>query len=630
MTDEKNVYVWNAMIGGLSQMGLWGKSLELYASLKSQDAEVGSATFSSLLTACSYGEELGFGEMVHGDVIKTGFELNPYVSTSLLSMYGKCASVGGAVKVFTGAPDKTTELYNAMIATYTGNGFAEEALHVYIDMHCINARLDSFTVSNILAACALISLHDFGRTIHGQLIKRPGLSNFLVLSSLLTMYMKCGNTEDASAVFNSIAERDVVVWGSVIAGLCQNKKVINALGLLKQMHMQGLKPDSAIIAAIAVACVRLEYIDLGCQTHGYAIKSGMESDAFVASVLIDMYAKSGLLESATKVFFNIPHKNLVLWNSMVAGFSRHGEIDSCLRTFTQMHHVGMTPDSISITNLLVAASLSAALSKGKMIHGYQVRNGIKRDPHVDNALLDMYIKCGCLSYAHHIFERMPVRTTVSWNTMISGYGSHGQCHKAISLFEKMQRSEVAPDAITFLALITSCSHSGLTEGLKFFSLMSTKYGVLPTIEHYANVVDLLGRAGHIHEAYHFIKNLPFDGVDASAWLCLLSACRAHGNIEIGEVAANHLLKLEPEREDGGGHIQLWNLYGEGRLLEKAATVRVRMKKEGLKKQPGCSWVEVKDNVEVFFSGDSSSQLNLEIHDMLYCLRRNMRDEDVSF
>ncbi|XP_077244603.1 pentatricopeptide repeat-containing protein At2g40720-like [Tasmannia lanceolata] len=625
---ERNSFAWNAMIGGYCQNELWEESLELFKCMKNDCCEVGSSTFSSVLTACSYGEALIFGKVVHCNVIKMGFVDDPYVCTSLLAMYGKCMVVEDAYKLFDSVSSGGIELWNAMISAYVGNDYVEEAFEIYNRMRLSGLRPDSFTISNILSACSITGLFDFGRSVHGELVKCPAAStNMAVQSALLTMYAKYGRIEEANSVFNTIKERDLVAWGSMIMGLCQKRKIEEALDLFKAMELEGLKPDSEIAASVINAFASLENVQLGCQIHGLVIKNGTGSDVFVGCALIDMYAKCGLPELARGVFSGMSHKNLVAWNSLISSYCRSGQSDMTITLFAQILEHGLIPDSVSITSVLVAISSLAALLKGKMIHGFLMRHKVQSDFHVENALIHMYIKCGCLKYARCIFQRMSQRNVVAWNSIIAGYGSHGDCLEAIKLFEEMQRSGLMPDEVTFLALISSCTHSGfLVEGVGFFHSMSRDYGIVPQMEHYANMVDLWGRAGCLNEAYDFIQSMPIEP-DESVWLCLLCACRAQNRIELGEIAAGRLLKLEPERSSN--YVHLLNLYGEGELWDKVAKLRALMKERGLKKSPGCSWIEVKDRVDVFFSGDSSSPRTVEIHATLNCLKNNMEKEESS-
>lgn len=628
MEDHSNVVLWNVMIDGFCENGMWEHSLQLYSLAKTENIGLMSASFSSALGACCCGECADFGRQLHCDVIKQGFHNESFTLTSLLTMYTKCRLVEDAEVLFRHSDDRKIELCNAMISGYVRNGHACDALEVYCQMKLTGILSDAITFSNILSACSMVQLHDFGRLIHAELIKRP-IQNIIALqSSLLTMYSKCGSSEEALLVFCNMAEKDVVAWGSMISGLCQNMKYKKALEFFKAMEADALKPDSEIMVSIINSCVGLEDAQLGLGVHGFVIKSGHELDTFVATSLIDMYSKFSSTEMAAKIFSYMPFKNLVAWNSLMSCYCRNEHPEISITIFNQIVEQKLKPDSVSITTVLGAVSVLATLVKGKAVHGYLIRMGIPLDLQVENALIDMYLKCGCLKNSQAIFQNMVHRNLVTWNSMIMGYGYHGDCFKALRIFDEMRSLGVIPDRISFLSLISSCRHSGLVkEGLRIFHSMRLEHGIEPRMEDYVSIADLLGRAGHLEDAYRFIQEMP-NAPDRSVWLCLLSFCQVYGNIEIGEVAASKI--LESETAEGSNFITLLNLYGGAELWDRAVNLRASMKEKGLKKNPGCSWIELKDIVDVFYSGDSSSQRRIEIYEVLAHLSRNMGKRVVDY
>lgn len=615
---SSSVAMWNVMIRGMCDNGLWECSLELYSLAKNEDVELGSTSFSSVLGASGTGEDWRSGMQIHCDVIRMGLERDPYVCTSLLIMYGKCRLIENAETVFNVNADAEAELWNAMISAYVNNGCPYEALQVYNHLRLKEITSDICTVSNILSSSSMIGSYEFSRSIHAELIKRPIHRNMKLQNQLLSMYAKCGQIGEANLVFSTMEERDDVAFGSMIWAFCHNNKFYEAVEVFRSMDV---KPDSDIMVCLISACSGLENVKTGEQVHGFIAKSGFHLDPFVANSLIDMYFKCGFPDSAEHMFSSMQQKNLVAWNSMMSCYCRNGLSEKAIELFPRILQHGLCPDPVTITIVVNAVSSVAALLQGKTIHGYLTRLQLPCDIKVENALIDMYIKCGLLKYAEHIFLKMSRRDLVTWNSMIGGYGSHGKCHKSLTLYEEMKSLGIKPDEVTFLSLISSCNHSGLVEiGQNLFGSMKSKCGVKPKTEHYANMVDLLGRAGRMDEAYEFIKNMPIEP-ERSVWLSLLCACRAHHNVELGEMAAQKLLELEPER--AGNYGQLLHLYGEAELWDRAANLRLLMKQRGVKKNPGRSWIEVRNMVDVFFSGDSSSPRTAEIHAVLKSLRRNM-------
>ncbi|XP_078436359.1 pentatricopeptide repeat-containing protein At2g40720-like [Wolffia australiana] len=556
--------------------------------MKRQGVPATSSTFSTLLAACPRGAS---SAAIHADVAKLGLDAGPFVSTSLVSVYSRLGDVAGAARAFAGAAEKRTELCNA--------------------------------IAGSIAACSL----DSGRAIHGLCFKVG--SSIAVWTALVAFYARRGAAADSAAVFESVGEKDLPLWGSMIAAQCHVGELRSAVAVLTRMVNAGLTPDSATLAVIAAATARSDRQELGFQVHGYAVKLGLERDTFVGSAMVDFYAKLDLLESAEAAFAAVDEKNLVAWNSILMAYGRSGDVLRCAAAIAEMRAVGLPPDSISITGALIAAVRSAGLLAGKTIHAFQMRNHVICDSRLGNTLIEMYVRCGCLAYARHVFDCLPERTLASWNSMISGYGSHGHCEKAIEVFEEMIRgSDQAPppDEITFLALISACGHRGWTErGIEIFNLMIHGYKIKPSSKHCAAVADLLGRAGLLDEAFRFAKDLQIPEGD-SVWKSLICSSRLHGDVIAGEAAAGQISRFSAE-----DHVQMWKLYDEAGMPDMAVVEKRKIKAQKLKKTPGCSWIEVRGSVEVFFSGgsySSSSPLGDVTRELIFSLNRVLKDERI--
>ncbi|KAJ4850315.1 hypothetical protein Tsubulata_005830, partial [Turnera subulata] len=365
MEDKSNVVTWNVLIRGFGEAGLWERSLELYLLAKNSDVRLVSASFTSTLSACCQGELVSFGEQVQCEVIKRGFEDDSYVCTALLTMYAKCKLVGEAEKVFRNVVDKRIETWNAMISAYVGNGYAYDAFEAYNHMKLCKVPPDLFTMSVLLSGSSMVGSYDFGRSIHAELVKRTIQNDSALQSALLTMYSRCKSNGEAYLVFSTIKDKDVVAWGSMVSAFCHNKQYKEAFDVFREMEAHGVKPDSDIMASVVSACTRLDDAKLGCSIHGFVIKSGLWSDVFVASSLIDMYSKLGFLEMAESVFSDMPLRNIVAWNSIMSCYCRNGLPEMSIDLFSRLVHHGLYPNSVSITTVLTAVSSAAALLKGK-------------------------------------------------------------------------------------------------------------------------------------------------------------------------------------------------------------------------------------------------------------------------
>jgi len=359
----------------------------------------------------------------------------------------------------------------------------------------------------------------------------------------------------------------------------------------------------------------------GSGFHCLALKGGFISDVYLGSSLVVLYRDSGEVENAYKVFEEMPERNVVSWTAMISGFAQEWRVDICLKLYSKMRKSTSDPNDYTFTALLSACTGSGALGQGRSVHCQTLQMGLKSYLHISNSLISMYCKCGVLKDAFRIFDQFSNKDVVSWNSMIAGYAQHGLATQAIELFEvMMSKSGTNPDAITYLGVLSSCRHAGLVkEGRKFFNLMAEQ-GLKPELNHYSCLVDLLGRFGLLQEALKLIENMPMEP-NSVIWGSLLFSCRVHGDVWTGIRAAEERLMLEPDC--AATHVQLANLYASVGYWKEAATVRKLMKDKGLKTNPGCSWIEINNNVFMFKAEDGSNCRMLEIVHVLHCLIDHM-------
>lgn len=467
-------------------------------------------------------------------------------------------------------------------------------------------------------------------------------SDVVSWSALVAGYARQGCVSEAKEVFDEMAslgiEPNSVSWNGMIAGFNQSGRHSDSISTFQQMHSQGFKPDGTSISSVLPAVGDLDILIVGIQVHGYVIKQGIGSDKCVVSALIDMYGKcacsaemsqvfdemeqldvgacnalvaglsrNALGDTALRVFREFMGKgidlNVVSWTSVIACCSQNGKPMEALDLFREMQVAGVEPNSVTIPSLLPACGNISALMHGKAAHGFIIRRGIPVDVYVGSALIDMYAKCGRIQASRLCFDGLPTRNLVCWNAIMSGYAMHGKAKEAMEIFHMMQRSGQEPDSISFTCILSSCSQSGLTEeGQNYFNSMFEEHGIEPKVEHYACMVTLLGRAGKTVEACNIIKKMPYEP-DACVWGALLSVSRIHNNLHLGEMAARKLFELEPGNP--GNYILLSNIYAYKRKWNEVDKLRDVMKEKGLSKNPGCSWIEVKNKVHMFLAGDRS-------------------------
>lgn len=486
------------------------------------------------------------------------------------SMYEMCSSVDNARLVFDKIYESDVFSWNVRIRGYARNGQYEEAIVHYVKMLCAGIQPNNFTFPFVLKACAAFSAMEEGEEIHNHVIKMGLESDVYVGTALINMYAKCGNMEDARTVFDKMSHRNVVLWTALIAGYAQNREAIKALNVFNRMQMKDIKPDPVTIVSVVLACAHLKVLQMGEMIHGYIIRRGFESHVYVATGIIAMYAKCRSVRVARRVFDIMPNRSVASWNAMVTGYAQNGHANKALALFRQMQRVGMKPDSITMLCVLPECAHLAHLQSGEQIHGYIIKSGFESDAFVVNSLIDMYAKSRRIDIARCVFDKICRRDLVSWNAMITGYAIQGLVEDVFSVFSQMQQAGMKPNDITFVSVLSACSHAGLLDkGWQYFDCMTKAYLIIPKVEHYACMVDLLGRTGHLVEARDFIKRMPLEP-SASVWGTLFDACRFRGNIEIGQHVAEHLFELEPENAKCS--VLLSNIYARAGRWEDLAKV----------------------------------------------------------
>ncbi|XP_010249343.1 PREDICTED: pentatricopeptide repeat-containing protein At1g08070, chloroplastic-like isoform X2 [Nelumbo nucifera] len=423
-----------------------------------------------------------------------------------------------------------------------------------------------------------------------------------------------------------VCVRDVVSWNSIISGYLQKGLCEEALKVFgKMLDGRSERPNELTVASVLTACGRIGDLDLGKKIHGFLMASGIVFDVFLGSSLIDMYVKCGQTEDARKVFDRLPHRNVVSWTSMIAGYTHCGLFREAINLFREMQVAGVMIYEATLACVISACGHLGALDQGSWVHAYGERNGIKMNLPVKNALIDMYSKCGNIDKALEIFHELIQPDVFSWTVMISGLAVNGKSEKAVDFFSQMEMSsEVRPNEVTFLGLLSACSHGGMVEkGFYYFGSMTRTYNLTPRIEHYGCMVDLLGRASLLAEAKKFLMEMPIEP-DAVIWRALLFACRNNRNIEMAEFAAKQILQLEPRK--CGTHILLSNIYASVSRWSDAERIRKIMNVHGIQKQPACSFIEINGVVHEFSIADTSHPETNIIYKMVIGMDQLLRSE----
>eukprot|EP01018_Ginkgo_biloba_P007965 Gb_22613 [translate_table: standard] len=614
---------WTMMIAGYVKSMQGEEALKLFSQMQRTDTRLDPFIFASVLKACASLAAIKEGQQLHAHIIRAGFESDAFVRSAIVDMYAKCGSLTDAHNMLDAMPERDVVSWTALITGYVQRGYGQEALKVLIEMQKEDMKLDQFIIASVLRACANLPDLEQGKLLHTHAIKMSFESNVFVVNALATMYAKCGSIEDACQLFDRMHKRDVVSWTAMIVGLAQHGQGEKAVQLFGRMQQEGTKPNEFTFATVLSACGNLAALEQGKQLHAHIIRTGFESFLSAANSLAAMYVKCGSINDARHVFDKMVARDVVSWTAIIMGYVQDGHGEEALKLYLQMRQSGMYPNEFTFASVLSACANLAVLQQGKQVHTHIIKAGCESDVSVKSALVTTYSKCGSIEDGRQMFDKMLKGDVVSWTAMIAGYAQHGYGIEALQLFEQMQQAGVKPDSITFISVLSACTSARLVdEGHHYFNSMSQDHYIAPRVEHYACMVDLLGRAGRLDDAEHFIKKMPFKP-NAVVWGALLGACRVHGNIELGKRAAEFLFELKPECT--GTHVLLANINAAAGRWVDAANVRQMMKNKGLKKEPGRTWIEVKNRVHIFVADDRSHPQTKEIYAMLDRLVEQMEE-----
>ncbi|KAI4389031.1 hypothetical protein MLD38_001296 [Melastoma candidum] len=589
---HKSLFLYNAVIRMYTLNSQYHDALDVFSGMVTQsDCGPSNFTYTFAVKACVEMRWVDFGCLLHGKTFVSGFERDGFVQNALLAFYMACGRVGDAKKVFDEMVDRTVVSWNTMISGCFKNGYFEEAIVVFKMMIDSGIEIDCATVVSVLPVCSHLKELKVGKYVH-ELVEANGLrdKNIAVSNALVDMYVKCGRLKEARSVVDSTDKRDVVTWTALINGYILNGDTRKALELLQFMQSDAVMPNAMTLSALLSSCGGTVFPKHGRCLHGWSIRHRFESDVLVETALIDMYANCKRMDMSFRLFQRTSRTKTVPWNAILSGCVHNGLSREAIKTFKQMVIEGVEQNPATLNSLLPAYAIVTDMQQVKNIHGYIERSGFLSSVDIATGLIDNYAKAGGLDSAHKLFDSIPMkkRDIIVWSAIIGGYGMHGHGQNAVSLFREMFQSGVKPNEVTFTSVLQACGHSGLVdEGLDLFKLMLKSKQLYPNIDHYTCIVDLLGRAGRLQEAYDLILSMPF-APNHAVWGALLGACVIHEDIELGEIAAKWLFEIEPRNT--GNYVLLAKIYSALGRWEDAENVRLMMRGRGLIKTPAHSLV----------------------------------------
>ncbi|KAL5542448.1 hypothetical protein UlMin_010158 [Ulmus minor] len=583
-------------------------------------------------------QSLKLTQQSHALILTHGFQQNPFLATKLISAYCVFGNPTKSRLVFDSIKLKNVYLWNTLVNGYVKNGSYREAFGLFVELCNENFLPDDYTLASLAKVSGEMGDLVAGKLVHGKSIRVGFVFDVVVSNSLMSMYCKCDKFGDGRMVFDEMPQRNVGSWNVLIAGYVGCKKQsfdMQMWEIFKRMQIDGVKPDGFTISSLLPLCGGdNSKWDYGKELHCYVVRNELDfnlgSDVHLGCCLIDMYSKSNRIVLGRRVFDRIRCRNVYTWTAITNGYAHNGVYDEAFSLFREMQvKDGIEPNRVSLLSILPACNSHASLTSGKQIHGFAIRKLFNYDVSLCNAFIDMYSKCGNLDLARRVFEDVSFcKDSISWSSMISGYGLHGRGKEAVLLYDKMVRAGIKPDMITIVGVISACGRSGLVdEGLSIYNSVINEHGIEPSVEICACVVDMLGRSGQLDQALDLIKRMPVEP-GPSVWGALVSASVMHGNSQMKDLAYRFLIQLEPENPSN--FISLSNLYASSKQWDGVAGVRTMMKERGLRKEPGCSWISINSTTHCFYVADKAHPCSNSIYEILDNLVDVMKGANQSY
>ncbi|XVF36040.1 hypothetical protein REPUB_Repub19eG0024200 [Reevesia pubescens] len=662
--NEKNLYTWSAMIGACSRELRWKEVVKLFFLMMEGGVLPDGFLFPKILQACANCGDVRTGRLLHSLVIRLGMVSFTRVRNSVLAVYAKCGKLSSARRFFENMDERDRVTWNSMILAYcqkaendeayrlfngmwqdgiepciitwnilinsynqlgqcdvamglmkemessrispdvftwtsmisglAQNGRRWQALFLFTEMLIAGIKPNGVTITSAVSACASLRVLKMGLEIHSVALKMGIIDNVLVGNSLIDMYAKCGELEAARQVFDKIEEKDAYTWNSMVAGYCQAGYCGKAYELFMKMRESEVKPN-----VITWNTMISGYIQHGDEDRAMELFQRMEWDGKI-------------------------RRNTASWNALIAGYVQLGAIDKAFGVFRQMQSCSISPNSVTILSILPGCANLIAAKKVKEIHGCILRQNLEFVLSISNSLIDTYAKSGNILYSRIIFDGMSTQDIISWNSIIGGYVLHGCSDAALDLFNQMEKLGLKPNRGTFFSIILAHGIAKMVdEGKHIFSSISGNYEIIPAIEHYSSIVDLYGRSGRLEEAMEFIEDMPIEP-DSSVWTSLLTASRIHKDIALAVLAGQRLLDLEP------GNIVvnqlMFQIYALSGKLDDSSKVR-KLEKEKTLRSLGHSWIEVRNAVHTFVTGDQSKPCSNLLYPWVQSIAREANIDD---
>ncbi|KAM0930630.1 hypothetical protein ACQ4PT_000828 [Festuca glaucescens] len=579
---------WNCIISGCVQNARYDEALDVF--LEMCETEMPDAvTIASILPVCTGLMALGIGKQLHSYVVRSGIQLNVYIGSSLIGMYSECREFAYARSVFSAIDgERNVTVWNELIQSYMNDGRMDKACEAFNLMQQDGVKPDTVTYNIFIAAYARAGQKELANELLSGMINTSLKPNVISVNALISGFYQFGLCADALEVFRYMQllnTADAKHW-TFLDNSCP------------------IQPNSTTITSVLSLLTDLKLDRLGKQVHCYALRSGLTSNIFVSSKLVDLYGKAGDMVSAANVFQGIRNKNVVTWNSLLAAYKHNKKPEVALKLFYEMRESDLLPNLVTVQIALLSSGMTMALGYGRELHGYIQKNWPDGYPDtLASALIDMYGKCGKIEDARFVFECSGEKDVAVWNAIMSCYLLHRMPRDVKEVFKTLEQSRIQPDPVTFIILLSACKQEGsMEEARDYFYSMENLYGIKPTLKHYTCMVDIMGTAGLFKESLELIQKMPHE-LDACLWSTVLKTCKLHSNLEVAAKAAKSLFELEPNNTSN--YMVLSNIYANNGLWDSTESVRDAMTEQGLHVERQCSWLYLGTSVDSFEAGNLS-------------------------
>ncbi|XP_024314103.1 putative pentatricopeptide repeat-containing protein At1g69350, mitochondrial isoform X1 [Brachypodium distachyon] len=582
---EKNNLLWNSIISGYLVNNEWNMALDTFCKMQIENVAPDATTVIKVIYGCRHIKDLRMAKSIHAYAVRNRFELNQSVMNALLAMYGDCGELSSSYKLFQKMEVRMLISWNTIISGYAEIRDLEASVKLFFQMRQEGLQFDVVTLIGLISSISVAEDTTVGESLHSLAVKSGCNMDISLTNTLITMYSNCGSVEACQRLFDNLSSRNTVSYNVLMTGYRKNNLSEEILPLFRQMVKNEQEPNHITVLNLLPVCQNHQQ---GKSVHCYAIRnfSTLETSFFTSAIC--MYSRFNNVDYSCKLFNSVGERNIIVWNAILSACVQCKLADTAFDFFRQMHFLNMKPDEVTMMSLVSACAQLGNSDLGECVTALILQKGFGGTLLVVNALIDMHSRCGSLSFARELFDSSVVKDSVTWSAMINSYSMHGDCESALAIFSMMIDSGVKPDDITFVIILSACSHSGFVEQARaLFKSLQIDHGITPRMEHYACMVDLLGRSGHLDEAYDVVRSMSFRPSE-SLLESLLGACRFHGNSKIGEAVGN--LLIDSQHGNPRSYVMLSNIYASVGKWNDYEWLRVDMEAKGLRKDAGVSLV----------------------------------------